>query len=122
MSLHILMAEDDPDIQLVAGLALRKAGFTVTIVNTGLELLRALETETPDAVILDWMMPDMDGPDTLERLRQDERTRDLPVIFMTAKSQGFEVERGRALGAAGYIIKPFDVFKLGDQVNEILGR
>lgn len=122
MGLHILMAEDDPDIQLVAGLALRKAGFTVTMVNTGLELLRALESETPDAVILDWMMPDMDGPDTLEQLRQDERTRDLPVIFMTAKSQGFEVERGRALGAAGYIIKPFDVFKLGDQVNEILGR
>jgi len=122
MGLHILMAEDDPDIQLVAGMALRKAGFTVTIVNTGLELLRQVQAEKPDLVLLDWMMPELDGPDTLARLREDEATRDLPVIFMTAKSQGFEVERGLQLGAAGYIIKPFDALTLGAQVKAILGQ
>jgi DNA-binding response OmpR family regulator len=122
MGLHILMAEDDPDIQLVAGLALRKAGFTVTMVNTGMELLRRIGDAKPDLVLLDWMMPELDGPDTLARLREDEATRDLPVIFMTAKSQGFEVERGLKLGAKGYIIKPFDALTLGDQVKAILGR
>jgi len=121
MGLHILMAEDDPDIQLVAGMALRKAGFTVTMVNTGLELLRQVKDAKPDLVLLDWMMPELDGPDTLARLREDEATRDLPVIFMTAKSQGFEVERGLKLGAAGYIIKPFDALTLGAQVKAILG-
>lgn len=121
MDLHILMAEDDPDIQLVAGMALRKAGFTVTIVSTGLELLGQIRDVKPDVVLLDWMMPELDGPDTLARLREDEATRDLPVIFMTAKSQGFEVERGLKLGAAGYIIKPFDALTLGTQVKAILG-
>jgi len=122
MGLHILMAEDDPDIQLVAGMALRKAGFTVTIVSTGLELLSQVRDAKPDLVLLDWMMPELDGPDTLARLRQDEATRDLPVIFMTAKSQGFEVERGLQLGAAGYIVKPFDALTLGAQVKAILER
>lgn len=120
MGLHILMAEDDPDIQLVAGMALRKAGFTVTMVSTGLELLQHVKDAKPDVVLLDWMMPELDGPDTLARLRDDEATRDLPVIFMTAKSQGFEVERGLKLGAAGYIIKPFDALTLGEQVKAIL--
>ena len=121
MSLHILMAEDDPDIQLVAGMALRKAGFTVTMVSTGMELLRQVHDEHPDVVLLDWMMPELDGPDTLARLREDDATRHLPVIFMTAKSQGFEVDRGLKLGAAGYIIKPFDALTLGQQVKAILG-
>ena len=121
MSLHILMAEDDPDIQLVAGMALRKAGFTVTMVSTGMELLRQVHDEHPDVVLLDWMMPELDGPDTLARLREDDGTRHLPVIFMTAKSQGFEVDRGLKLGAAGYIIKPFDALTLGQQVKAILG-
>ena len=121
MSLHILMAEDDPDIQLVAGMALRKAGFTVTMVSTGMELLRQVHDEHPDVVLLDWMMPELDGPDTLARLREDDATRHLPVIFLTAKSQGFEVDRGLKLGAAGYIIKPFDALTLGQQVKAILG-
>jgi len=121
MSLHILMAEDDPDIQLVAGMALRKAGFTVTMVSTGMELLRQVHDEHPDVVLLDWMMPELDGPDTLARLRADDATRHLPVIFMTAKSQGFEVDRGLKLGATGYIIKPFDALTLGQQVKAILG-
>ena len=122
MSLHILLAEDDPDIQLVAGMALRKAGFQVTIVSSGLELLNAVEAAQPDVILLDWMMPELDGPQTLERLRQNDATRHLPVIFMTAKSQGFEVERGLMLGASGYIIKPFDALRLGEQVKEILGK
>lgn len=118
---HILMAEDDPDIQLVARLALKKAGYRVTAVSNGRELLARAAGERPDIVLLDWMMPEMDGPETCARLRADPATADIPVVFMTAKSQASEIERGLSLGAAGYIVKPFDALTLGAQLREILG-
>lgn len=121
MSQFLLMAEDDPDIQIVARLALKKAGFRVEVVNNGRELLDRVRAERPDVILLDWMMPEMNGPDTCEALKADPATADIPVIFMTAKSQGFERERGLAGGALGYIIKPFDALTLGDRIREILG-
>jgi len=120
MTQRILMAEDDRDIQLVAGLALRKAGYDVTIVGSGRELLERVAEVKPDIILLDWMMPELDGPATLERLREGEATSRIPVIFLTAKSQRVEVHRGLELGAAGYIIKPFDVLTLGQQVRALL--
>ena len=120
MSLHVVLAEDDPDIRLVARLALKKAGYRVTAVTNGRELLEKVTEERPDVVLLDWMMPEMDGAEACARLRADPATADLPIIFMTAKSQGFEVERGLALGARGYIIKPFDALTLGDQLRQLL--
>lgn len=115
------MAEDDPDIQLVARLALKKAGYRVTAVSNGKELLARLGDERPHIVLLDWMMPEMDGPETCAKLRENPETSDIPIVFMTAKSQGFEIERGLSLGAAGYIVKPFDALTLGEQLREILG-
>jgi CheY-like chemotaxis protein len=117
----ILMAEDDPDIQLVARLALKKAGYRVTVVSNGKELLARVAEEKPAIVLLDWMMPEMDGPETCAKLRENPETADIPIVFMTAKSQGFEIERGLALGAAGYIVKPFDALTLGEQLRELLG-
>lgn len=117
----ILMAEDDPDIQLVARLALKKAGYRVTAVSNGKDLLARVADERPHIVLLDWMMPEMDGPETCAKLRENPETADIPIVFMTAKSQGFEIERGLALGAAGYIVKPFDALTLGEQLREILG-
>ena len=122
MSLHVLLAEDDPDIRLVARLALKKAGFRVTVTENGRELLKRIAEERPDVVLLDWMMPEMDGAETCRRLKADPATRDIPVVFMTAKSQGFEKNHGEAVGASGYIRKPFDVLTLGDQLKAILGR
>ncbi|MDQ3171970.1 MAG: response regulator, partial [Acidobacteriota bacterium] len=84
----ILMAEDDPDIQLVARLALKKAGYRVIAVSNGVELLARVEQERPDIVLLDWMMPEMDGPATCARLRENPATAGIPIVFMTAKSQG----------------------------------
>ena len=118
----ILMAEDDPDIQLVARLALKKAGYRVIAVSNGVELLARVEQERPDIVLLDWMMPEMDGPATCARLRENPATADIPIVFMTAKSQGFEIERGLSLGAAGYIVKPFDALTLGEELRRILGE
>jgi CheY-like chemotaxis protein len=122
VSLHVLLAEDDPDIRLVARLALKKAGFRVTAVTNGEELLAQVAAERPDVVLLDWMMPEMDGAEACARLKADPATADVPVIFMTAKSQGFEVERGMALGARGYITKPFDALTLGDEVRQLLDQ
>jgi DNA-binding response OmpR family regulator len=70
--------------------------------------------------LLDWMMPDMDGPEVCRRLKSDADTAAIPVIFLTARSQQREIARGLALGAAGYIVKPFDALTLGSQVRDLL--
>jgi CheY-like chemotaxis protein len=118
----LLLAEDDPDIQLVARLALKRAGFDVTIVSNGVEALARLREERPDVILLDWMMPDIDGPEVCARIKADEQTRSIPVIFLTARSQEAEVQRGLSLGAMGYITKPFDALELGRQVHDLLAR
>jgi CheY-like chemotaxis protein len=121
MSQFLLMAEDDPDIQLVARMALKKGGFRVAVVNNGRELLERVTEERPDVILLDWMMPELNGPETCAALKANPATTDIPVIFMTAKSQGFERGHGLALGAIGYISKPFDALTLGDRIRDILG-
>ncbi len=122
MSIRILLAEDDPDIQLIARLALKRAGFDVVVAGNGTEALAVVCKQPPDAVLLDWMMPELDGPGACARLKENPATRDIPVIFLTAKSQESEVRQGIALGAAGYIVKPFDALTLGARVAAILGE
>lgn len=120
MSLSIVLAEDEPDIQLVARLALKRAGFTVRVVNNGIEAIAAAKADRPDVILLDWMMPELDGPATCRRLKADPATAAIPVIFLTARSQEVEIQRGLALGAAGYITKPFNALTLGDEVHQVL--
>ena len=83
----VVLAEDDPDIQLVARLALKRAGFTVRVVGNGQEALDAIHQEPPDVVLLDWMMPELDGPETCRRLKADPATAAIPIVFLTAKSR-----------------------------------
>ena len=118
----VVLAEDDPDIQLVARLALKRAGFTVTVVGSGQEALGAIREQRPDVVLLDWMMPELDGPETCRRLKSDPATANIPVIFLTAKSQEAEIQRGLGLGAAGYVTKPFDALALGQIVKDIVAK
>lgn len=118
--MKILLAEDEPDVQLIARLSLKKAGFTVVTVGNGLEVLERVAAERPDAILLDWMMPDMDGFETCRRLKADPATAPIPVIFLTARVQEAEVAKALALGASGCIGKPFDALTLGDRVKEIL--
>ena len=120
--MNVILAEDEPDIQLVARLALKRAGFVVQVVSNGAEVLAAAARARPDAILLDWMMPEIDGPETCRRLKADPATADVPVIFLTAKSQESEIQRGLALGAVGYITKPFDALALGAQVRELLDQ
>ena len=87
MNLTVVLAEDDPDIQLVARLSLKRAGFIVRVVGNGQEALDAIRLQAPDVVLLDWMMPELDGPETCRQLKADPATAGIPVIFLTAKSQ-----------------------------------
>lgn len=116
----VVLAEDDPDIQLVARLALKRAGFVVTVVANGQEALDAVHQSPPDVVLLDWMMPGLDGPETCRRLKADPATASIPVVFLTAKSQEAQIQLGLSLGAVGYVTKPFDALTLGQHVKDIV--
>ena len=119
---RVLCVEDDPDIRGLVELALGTvAGFEVHGCASGAEALEKAPRLRPDVVLLDVMMPEMDGIETYERLRAGPETADLPVIFMTAKVQREEVERYRRLGARGVIAKPFDPMTLGDEIRRICG-
>lgn len=122
MTTRVLLADDEPDIQLIARLALKRAGFEVTAVTNGTEVLARVGEVKPEAILLDWMMPEMDGFETCARLKANPDTKDIPVIFVTAKAQESEIDRGLRLGAVGYITKPFDALSLGTQVKAFLGK
>jgi CheY-like chemotaxis protein len=120
MKLRALLAEDEPDIQLVARMSLRRADFEVSVANDGYEAVAKAAELQPSVVLLDWMMPNMDGLEACKRLKADPATAGIPVIFLTAKSQEAEIKQGLALGAVGYITKPFDALTLGTRVRELL--
>jgi CheY-like chemotaxis protein len=112
------MVEDEPDIQTVAKLALESiGGFQVEICSSGKEAIEKAPSYYPDLILLDVMMPGMDGPTTLQDLRNIPELANTPVIFMTAKVQPHEVESYKALGAIDVIAKPFDPMTLADTVR-----
>lgn len=117
---RILYVEDEADIQRIAKLSLERFGkFTVEVVGDPLEAMDAIAAFAPDLVLLDWMMPGIDGPTLYRRMKDDERTRHLPVVFMTAKASGAELSELKQLGAAGTISKPFAPRDLPEQLRAI---
>jgi len=117
---RILYVEDEPDIQVVAKLALEMVGgFQVMICSDGQQALDTVDSFAPDLILLDVMMPGMDGPTTLQNLRANPATASIPVIFLTAKVQPNEVAQYQALGALNVIAKPFDPMTLAAQVQKI---
>jgi CheY-like chemotaxis protein len=117
---RILFVEDDPDIQVVAAMALESlGGFAVLSCGSGDEALSRVSEFSPDLVLLDVMMPGMDGLATLQALRRRPDTAGTPVVFMTARVQAQEIARYRELGAADVIAKPFDPMTLADTVRSI---
>lgn len=117
---RILYVEDEPDIRTIAKLALETVGgFTVEICSSGQEALEKAGAFRPDLILLDVMMPGMDGPTTMEALRKDSATATLPIAFMTAKVQASEVQRYTDLGAIGVIAKPFDPMQLAETVKRL---
>ncbi len=117
---RIMHIEDDPSIQEVVRIALEiVGGMTVQTCSSGTEGLAAVAGFAPQLILLDVMMPGMDGPQTLQRLRDDPSTQAIPVIFMTAKVQSSEVNEYRNLGALGVIVKPFDPMTLSEQIRQL---
>ena len=114
---HILLVDDEADIRFIASLALRAVGFEVRLASTGREGLAAAVGEAPDLIVLDSMMPGMDGLATLSALRA--AGVHVPVVFMTANTDLEDLARYRAAGAIGVVPKPFDVKRLGDQLRKI---
>lgn len=119
---HILICDDEGGILAVAQLGLQmKEGWEVITATSGQEAIAIAETEQPDAIVLDVMMPDIDGPATLKVLRANPNTQSIPVIFLTAKTQDDEQHQLMNLPIAGIIAKPFNPLTLGNKIAEILG-
>lgn len=117
----ILMIDDEDDIRTVAQMSLQTVGgFQVVLASGGEEGLKVSEKEKPDLIILDVMMPGLDGPGTLKRLKENPESAHIPVVFLTAKAQQMELEELKSMGAAGVLTKPFDPMKLPELVREYL--
>jgi CheY-like chemotaxis protein len=122
-SKHILLVDDEQDIREVIALSLQAiGGWRVSSAADGSSAILMARAEQPDAILLDVMMPGLDGPATVRRLREEPRTRDIPVILLTAKTQGADRRRYAQLGVAGTLSKPFDPLTLTEQIATILGR
>ncbi len=120
MPLRILLIEDDPDIQQMVKLSLKfQGGHEVLVASGGKEGLQKAAAERPDLILLDVMMPEMDGYETCKRLKADEQTAAIPVVFLSARAQQSEIQKGKELGAIDYLVKPFDPLKLGQQLEAL---
>ncbi|MFB2976754.1 response regulator [Microseira sp. BLCC-F43] len=119
---RILIVDDEYDIRAVAELALKTvAGWQVLTAASGSEGLDKAALEQPDAILLDVMMPEMDGIATLQALQANPATESIPIILMTAKAQAADQRRFAELGVAGIITKPFKAMQLSAQVVAVLG-
>ncbi len=120
-AIQVLHVDDEPDIREVVAMSLElDLGFSVRSCASGEEGLAAARESAPDLILLDAMMPVMDGPATLARLRVDPQTATIPVVFMTAMAQKTDIAQLKSLGAVGVIIKPFDPLELAKQVRSHL--
>lgn len=121
--MKIMYVDDEADIRTIVQFALEdEEDFELKICASGQEALDAVGSYRPDLVLLDVMMPGMDGPTTLQRLREQPEWARLPIAFVTAKVQPQEVAHFKAIGAVDVIAKPFDPMVLADQVRDIWER
>lgn len=117
---NILCVDDEPDVLSVAKMCLKKVGsFSVTAVGSGKMAIESVAQAKPDAILLDVMMPEMDGIATLQLLRQNLALSDVPVIFMTARVQPSEIKDYLTQGANGVIAKPFNPMTLAGEITEL---
>ena len=116
----ILIVDDEPNIVMALEYTFKKNNFEVFIARDGKEALEILEKQLPHVIILDVMMPMVDGYATLEEIKKDDRLAHCKVIFLSAKNKEKDIERGMELGANLYVVKPFSAKKLVEQVHELI--
>ncbi|MCB1884581.1 MAG: response regulator [Geminicoccaceae bacterium] len=120
MGKRVLVVDDEPNIVMSLEFLMKRAGFEVAVARDGAEALRALEGAPPDLVLLDVMMPEFDGYEVCERLRQKPEWRDTKIIMLTARGRDAERERGLSLGADAYVTKPFSTRDLVERAKAML--
>ena len=118
----ILIVEDDPTTVQLIEFLLKKNGFEVLIAYDGLEALEISKKEKADLILMDVMMPKMDGIEAIEKLKKDETTRDIPIVILSALGQEMDVMRGLQAGALSYIVKPFSPNELLDEIKAKLEK
>ena len=119
---RILVVEDDPDTQVIVSFALKRGGFAIEVCGTGAEALQKARSVPPDLVILDVMLPFMDGPSILRKMRADPALAAIPVVFMTARALPEEIAAYRAMGPLDVIVKPFDPMTLAEALSALWTR
>jgi DNA-binding response OmpR family regulator len=117
---NVLLVDDDPVILKLLQVNFEMEGFHVSTANDGVEGLEKARAERPDIVLLDIMMPRMDGLEVTRALKGDPETKDIPIILLSAKAQASDIQAGKDIGADDYLTKPFDPLELLDRVNELL--
>ena len=116
----ILIVDDEPNIVMTLEYTFKKSNYEVFIARDGQEALDILKTNYPDVIILDIMMPMVDGFATLEQIRKDANLQHTKVMFLSAKNKESDIEKGLALGADAYMTKPFSIKKVVEKVEELL--
>lgn len=117
---RVLLVEDEASLQRLIGYALQSKGYEVLVAVDGREGLDMARSESPDLILLDMVMPEMNGMEVLGALKKDTRLKDVPVLIVTASAQKEDAEKAISMGAAGYLIKPFHVPTLYDRVEQLL--
>ena len=118
----VLLVDDEPSIRTICRVNLEGDGLAVSEASDGSEALEQVRRARPSLVLLDVMMPGVDGWSVAEQLATDDKTRDIPVVFLSARAAYEDRLRAQQLGAVGYVVKPFDPLQLSGIVREVLGR
>jgi CheY-like chemotaxis protein len=118
----ILVAEDERDIRDLVAFTLRYAGHEVVVVENGAEAVDSAPVEMPDLILMDVRMPRMTGYEACQQIKADQRTRHIPVVFLSAKGQDAEIQAGFDAGASEYLLKPFAPLELTDKIRELLDK
>lgn len=121
MKRSVLVVDDEPNIVLSVEFLLKQAGYEVRVARSGEEAVKAVAERVPDLIVLDVMMPTLDGYHVCETIRADSKLRSVRILMLTAKSRDVEREKALALGADDYITKPFSTRELVERVKTILG-
>jgi CheY-like chemotaxis protein len=119
---RVLIVDDETAIRLICRLNLRSAGFDTLEASDGVSAIALARAERPDLILLDIMLPELDGWSVAEELAANGETREIPILFLSARSESGEQRRGHATGAVGYITKPFDPLEMTNTVRDVLER
>lgn len=116
----VLVVDDDPYILMSLEFLMKKNGYDVMVARNGSEALDLVEKQMPDVVLLDIMMPDVDGYQICTHIKKSDKLKHTKVVFMSAKTKDTDIQKGYDLGASLYIIKPFSTREMAKQINELM--